>query len=266
MHTELGRCKLSDGHLYFETAGHGENIVFLHGFGLDSRMWAPQFEVLQSEYRVIRYDLRGFGRSSLPPKNGYAHEDDLSALLEELGGKPAHVVGFSAGGGVALRFTLAFPEAVRSLVLADSTIDGHAWSPEWQSRWDAIRAAARAGQLTEAKALWLEHPLFDGVRTDKTRAALLGRMINDYSGWHWLNRDTARLPSIPPSEYIKGIRVPTLVVIGERDLPDFQRIADYLASCIPTASRLGIRDSGHIVNLEAESEFMSGLLAFWRNG
>src|ERR1035438_5607654 len=127
MYVNSGRFLVNEGDLFFEWAGSGEAVVFLHGFGMDSRMWAPQFEDLQSTFRVIRYDLRGFGRSSLPPHSGYAHEDDLNALLSSLGAAPAHVVGLSMGGRMTLRFAAAYPQSVRSLVLADSALDGHGW-------------------------------------------------------------------------------------------------------------------------------------------
>ena len=66
---QRGWLQLEQGRLFFECAGEGDPVVFLHGFGLDLRMWTPQFEALQSTLRVIRYDLRGFGRSSLSPIN-----------------------------------------------------------------------------------------------------------------------------------------------------------------------------------------------------
>src|ERR1700674_3686887 len=125
MYAKSGRFLVDDGDLFFESVGEGEAVVFLHGFGLDSRMWDPQFDALQSTYRVIRYDLRGFGRSSLPPQTAYAQEDDLNALLSSLDAAPAHVVGLSMGGNMALRFAAAYPQSVRSLVLADSALDGH---------------------------------------------------------------------------------------------------------------------------------------------
>ena len=99
MYERNGRFPVNDGDLFFEWAGAGEAVVFLHGFGLDSRMWAPQFELLQSTFRVIRYDLRGFGRSSLPPHTGYAHEDDLNALLSNIGAAPAMSLAFRWEGG-----------------------------------------------------------------------------------------------------------------------------------------------------------------------
>jgi 3-oxoadipate enol-lactonase len=266
MYEKSGRFLVNGGDLFFESAGEGEAVVFLHGFGLDSRMWGPQFEVLQSTFRLFRYDLRGFGRSSQPPLAGYAHEDDLKALLSDLGAAPAHVVGLSMGGMMALRFAATYPQSVRSLVLADSALDGQAWSADWQTRWNGMREAARVGRLADAKRQWLEHPLFDSARADPFSASLLARMVEDYSGWHWYNRDTARVPSPPMAERLGEIRVPSLVVTGGHDISDFQSVGKALAAGLPAVRRSIIQNSGHMVNLEAPREFNAALLAFWQDG
>jgi 3-oxoadipate enol-lactonase len=262
MHSS-GRLPVNEGELYFETAGVGDPVVFLHGFGLDLRMWDPQFEAFQSRFRVIRYDLRGFGRSSLPPVSPHAHEDDLNTLLLHLGAVPAHVVGLSMGGRMALRFAAVYPQSIRSLVLADSAMDGQIWTEDWQKRWSGMIAAARAGNLTEAKRQWLAHPLFDRAKIQPAAAALLVSMIEDYSGWHWHNRDSARAPAPPSSERLSEIRVSSLIITGERDIPDFQLVAETLAAGLPNVQRAIIPGSGHMVNLEAPDRFNDTLLNFW---
>ena len=225
-------------------------------------MWAPQFDALQSTFRVIRYDLRGFGRSSQPPATEYSHEDDLQALLTHLGVASAHIVGLSMGGRMALRFAAACPGSVRSLVLADSALDGQTWSDDWQTRWQAMCVAAKAGQLVDAKRQWAEHPLFDRARANPLAASLLARMVDDYSGWHWHSSDTARVPSPPLAHRLGEIRVPSLVITGADDLPDFQAVGKILAAGLPEARHTVIENSGHMVNLEAPREFNAGLLAF----
>src|SRR5258708_35357920 len=127
-----GRLPVNDGELFLECAGDGETVVFIHGFGLDSRMWDPQVDAFRSTFRIIRYDLRGFGRSSLPPASPYSHEEDLDALLSNLRAAPAHVVGLSMGGRMALRFAAAYPQSVQSMVLADTAMDGPTWYTDWQ--------------------------------------------------------------------------------------------------------------------------------------
>jgi|SRR5579862_425172 len=259
-----GRFPVNNGELFFECAGDGETIVLIHGFGLDSRMWDPQFEAFRSTFQVIRYDLRGFGRSSRPPAAPYSHEEDLNALLSNLGGAPVHLVGLSMGGRMALRFAAAYPPSIRSLVLADPALDGQSWSTDWQTRWSGMCSAARAGQLADAKRQWLEHPLFDSSRTNPTTTAHLTRMVDDYSGWHWHNKDLARVPSPALAERLGEIRTRTLVITGEHDIPDFQAVGNLLAEKLPDVQRVIIKGSGHMVNLEAPRDFNAALLKFWQ--
>ena len=98
--------------LYYEVAGSGHPLVLIHGFTLDTRMWDDQFETFAREYQVVRYDRRGFGKSSLPVDEDYAHADDLAALLEHLGIDRAYVLGLSGGGASAIDFALTYPEAI----------------------------------------------------------------------------------------------------------------------------------------------------------
>lgn len=264
MDANSGRLPVKDGELFFECAGDGEPVVFIHGFGLDSRMWDPQFDAFRSTHRIIRYDLRGFGRSSLPPASPYSHEDDLNALLSNLGGDPAHVVGLSMGGRMALRFAAAYPQSVRSLVLADPALDGQSWSTDWQTRWSGMVSAARAGHISDAKRQWLEHPLFGPSRANPTTTAHLTRMIEDYSGWHWHNKDLARAPTPDLSERLSEIRTRALVITGEHDTPDFQAVGNLLGENLPDVRRVIIKGSGHMVNLEAPQDFNAALLKFWQ--
>jgi 3-oxoadipate enol-lactonase len=258
-----GSFAVSQGELFFEWAGEGEPVVFLHGFGLDSRMWSPQFEALQPSFRVLRYDLRGFGRSSAP--NGeYAHEDDLRSLLTHLGVQSVHVVGLSMGSRMSLRFASAHPAMVRSLVLADSAVDGYPWSENWLSRWKAICGSAATEGVKEANRQWLAHPLFEGARNQPICAEALARMVGEYSGWHWQHKDPARSPEPGFLNRLGDIRCPSLVVTGSLDLPDFQAIGEILSSRLPAARRMTIEGAGHMVNLEAPDRFNRALFEFWQ--
>lgn len=258
------RLETNQGELFFECAGSGDPIVLLHGFGLDVRMWDPQFDALRSSFRVIRYDLRGFGQSSLPTGVPYSHEDDLHALLVHLGVSRAHLVGLSMGGRMALRYALAYPNSVVTLVLAESALDGHVWSSQWQTRWQGICQAAKDGRLDDAKRQWLENPLFASARENPSLLALLSQMISDYSGWHWHHKDTAVVPSPVVAERLQTIQMPTLVLAGIHDVADFQSIANALTRQMPAVQRATIQGSGHLINLEAPAEFNSMLLSFFQ--
>ena len=119
---EMRGLDRGDGTLQYAVAGDGEPVVFIHGFGLDSEMWAPQWPVFAKDYRAIRCDLRGYGRSSLP-RGSYSHVDDLLALMDSLESRPAHLVGLSMGGFVGLRLAARHGDVLRSLTLLDTSPD-----------------------------------------------------------------------------------------------------------------------------------------------
>src|SRR5215469_12242158 len=95
--------------LYYEVAGQGYPLLLIHAGVADSSMWDEQFEVFAGQYKVIRYDLRGFGKSEFPA-GLFANHEDPAALLKFLNVKRAHVIGISFGGKIALDFTLVHPE------------------------------------------------------------------------------------------------------------------------------------------------------------
>lgn len=249
-------------HLYYEMAGEGTPLVFVHGLGLDGRMWDDQFERFARSYRVVRYDVRGFGRSDVPSGLPFNHAEDLRALLDHLEAPGAHVIGLSMGGRIALHHALLHPQATLSLTLVDSALDGHTWTDRWEASFDAIVERAERDGSQAGNALWLEHELFSPACERPGVRAKLTEIVNDYSGWGWVHDSNAVGIDPPSSERLNEIHTPTLVVIGERDLPDFQRIAEALAAGIPDVRTVVIKGAGHMANMEAPEEFNSSVLAF----
>ncbi len=123
-----GMYRGDDVNIYYETAGRGKPLVFVHGFSLDTRMWDDRFEPFAKSFRVICYNMRGFGRSSVPQgKESYTHAEELRVLLGHLGMKRVSVVGLSLGDLVGISFSLGFPEMVNKLVLVDAVVRGYNW-------------------------------------------------------------------------------------------------------------------------------------------
>jgi 3-oxoadipate enol-lactonase len=236
------------GRLRYSTAGAGEPVVLIHGLGLDAAMWDPQWPVLQRAFRTIRYDVRGFGDSTLP-QGPYSHSADLLELLDFLDARPAHVVGLSMGGQLALRFALEHAGAVRSLTLIDAALSGYRWSEAWRRSMSEIHNAAKNGGVQAAKRLWLAHPLFAPLQRDPQLATALAAMVERYSAWHWHNADPVRKPASPTA--LAAVSPRTLVIVGELDLPDFKSIAGQLAAEIPRASLHTVAGAGHMANMEA---------------
>lgn len=251
------------GQLRYSTAGMGEPVVLIHGFSLDASMWDPQWPAIQREFRAIRYDVRGFGYST-DPEGPYSHSDDLLGMLDFLDARPAHIVGLSMGAQVALRFALEQPLAVKSLTLIDPALEGFSWSDDWVRSMRAIVGAARNGDVRAAKRLWLAHELFVPAQRDPQRAAAIAAMVERYSAWHWWNVDPVRKPHSPAINELATVSSPTLVVVGEFDLPDFKAIAGHLAARIPRATLHTIAGAGHMANMEAPAAVNELVLAHLR--
>lgn len=126
-----GHVNIGGASLYYEVTGAGGPVVLLHGLDLDLRMWDEQVAALAHAHTVVRYDLRGFGRSTTGDGVGYRirpHHDaeDLKALLDHLELVRVSLLGLSFGGGAAINFAIAYPNAVRALILVNPLLEGPA--------------------------------------------------------------------------------------------------------------------------------------------
>jgi 3-oxoadipate enol-lactonase len=251
---------------FYEDAGQGPPVVLIHGHGSDRRLWDFQVPALvEAGYRVVRYDVRGHGRSAVP-STGYTWENyalDLRDLLDGLALPRAHIVGLSMGGGIALQFTLDFPERVSSLVLVDSTLPGFDYSPEYGGAIEELVATVRAeGPRAAFERLWLTHPLFDSVRRFPERFEFIRTMALEYAAADYLDETPYAPPEHQAVDRLAELRAPTLVLVGELDIPDFQIIAEVLAGNIAGARLHVIADSGHVPPLEQPDALNRVLLGF----
>lgn len=237
-------------------------LLLLHGHTLDHRMWEPQMAALTPHFRVIRPDLRGYGRSDCPDSaTPFRYTDDLEALLDALEISQTHVVGLSLGGNVALDFALHHSQRVQKLVLVDSSLSGFPPFPGVAESLQAIFDRAREAGIEAARKLWLEHPLFESASKQPQVAEQLRFFVEEYSGWHWANRYSPSRPIDPKViEHLEEIKTPTTVIVGAQDTPQNLAIADLLASRIPQAHKVVIPEAGHMVNLEAPEAFNRLLL------
>jgi len=250
--TRSGRLPVPGADLYFEIDGTGPAVVLVHGFSLDGRMWEEQIPALRDIATVIRYDARGFGRSSTPELGvDYVPSTDLVAILDHLGIENAVLVGQSMGGFVALHTAVAAPSRVRGLVLLDALLDGIEWDADSDIAMEnASRAMVNDG-VAAGKRVWLGHPIFAPARRSDGLAARLEVETELWTGFQWTHKDP-RAPVHPsPFASLEQIAAPTTVVIGELDVPCFHVMAEEMARRIPGARLITIPDAGHMVNLES---------------
>jgi len=240
-----------EGQLWVEVAGQGPALVFIHGFGLDMAMWDRQFEHFSRTHQVIRYDLRGFGRSSRPV-GAYDHVADLVHLLKALGVSSASLVGLSLGANVALNLALVEPGVVNALVVASPGLAGYAWT---QARPpEEAQAHAKQYGVESAQAFWFEHALFASTRAIPQASADLQAAIQRYDGWHWENANPMR-PFGLTEAGLADIAIPSLVLSGALDVEGYREIAQIVAAGLPAARLVVFADAGHMMNLDDPDGF-----------
>jgi pimeloyl-ACP methyl ester carboxylesterase len=256
-----GMAEVAEPVLYYETCGAGEPVVLIHGGQLDRRMWDEQFRLFARRFRVIRYDVRGYGKSELPTKP-YSDVKDLLALLDALHVEKAHLVGLSLGGRIAIDFTLEHPRRVKSLVLAGPGLTGFDWSAEGERRAWGILEAFRDEGAAKGVELWLKDPYMAPAMENPALAPRLRQLAADNARCWLVNPLLGKRVTPPAARRLGEIRVPTLVLIGSRDVPDIQAIGRLLEKNVPHARKVIVHGAGHMVNMEKPEEFNRVVIDF----
>lgn len=246
-----GYAEVNGTRLWYESAGHGEPIVLLHGGFMDAGMWDDQVPALSKEFRVVRYDMRGFGRSA-KASEPHSQTDDLAALLDHLRIQKAHIVGLSMGGGLAIDFALDYPARVRSLIVAEPGLHGHRWSEEVVGTMRAVsETLAREGRA-RAIETFLERPVFATARNKPAAFQKIRKQLEANFSMEKKNILVSKQTAI---ERLHQINAPTLVILSSLGGPDSRVIAETIRQKVPNVSMATIADSGHMMNLEQPEEF-----------
>jgi len=207
---ESGYVDVNDTTIYYEIAGEGDPIVLVHGFTLDTRMWDDQFTEFSKRYRVIRYDVRGFGKSSVPEEGKpYSHSRDLKELLDHLNIKKTCVIGLSMGGSLAINFTLEYPDCVSSLITVDSVVNGYRLTSDFREWFFSLFDIARESSVESAKEAFMNGALFGSAMKNSLVADRLRGLIGSYSGWRFVNDDPQESLDPSPNDRLREMRART---------------------------------------------------------
>jgi 3-oxoadipate enol-lactonase len=264
---ESGVVEHDGGALAWESAGEGPAVMFLHPGLWDGRVWDEQFGVFSSTYRVLRFDFRGYGRSSRPePGQPYSHVDDLAAVMDAASVGRAALVGCSMGGSTAIDFALEHPSRVSALVLAASGLNAFddRLTPQEEAELELLNApvaeAMEAGDIERAERarlrIWAPLGTRDeaGMRIEEIAFDNIHEMTMDESG----RRDI----SPPAIERLEQIKASTLVLPADNDPLVFRRLSAILAERIPDARLVQIPETDHVVNMRRPAEFDRVVLGF----
>jgi len=250
--------------IHYERSGSGFPLLFIHAGIADSRMWEPQARAWADRFDMIRPDLRGFGGSELPPMP-YSMRLDLVALLDHLGVERAHVIGCSMGGTVAIDLALEHPERVKRLVLIASGVSGSDLGKADAALFADVEAADKAGDLgalNQAEVrLWVDGPRRPAGSAPAAVRDLVLEMNGSSLQSNWAAAEHQSLEP-PAISRLGEIKAPTLVIVGDQDLPHASANADVITSRVPGARRATIKDAAHLPSLERPEEFNRLVLDF----
>jgi pimeloyl-ACP methyl ester carboxylesterase len=242
--------RMSRAGLRFSLEGRGANVVLIHAFHMDLREWDDAVASLGGRRHVLRYDVRGHGRSTVASSMP-TQVEDLRSLVDELGIRRATFVGCSMGATIALEYALAHPDHVEGLILLSPGIPGIevTASRDWMN---PIVAAVKEKNPQRAAALWWESPIVAGLRS-MPNAARYRAIIVDNAGV-WTMPRPATTGSVPPGKRLGEVRVPVAVAAGELDGTGSIENARAVADGIPRATYVGVPGAGHMLSIERAGE------------
>ncbi len=269
---QTGIAQVNGTDLYYEVAGTGHLITLIHGLLLDRRSWDDQFEVFTQQYQVLRYDLRGWGDSAQekaePP---FSPRQDLLSLLHYLEIEKTYLLGLSGGGTFALDFTLEHPEKVDALILVSSDPSGYL-PPMTEGLQTLVNQYARALQQRDSAGaaeattrFWTDGPRRTPEQVNARARARIAEMTTQQLQRHgdFMAHEEHMIPLEPPAiNRLTEVRVPTLIVLGDEDVPAVIEAADILEQGIPGAKKVVIPGTAHHPHMEKPEEFNRVVLDF----
>jgi pimeloyl-ACP methyl ester carboxylesterase len=248
-----GLAEVNNTKIFYEMKGTGDPLILIHSGGFDCRIWDYQFEFF-SEYNVIRYDVRGYGKSQAPTRP-YSEQEDLYQLLKFFKIRKANVLGLSLGGRIAIDFAIIHPEMVKTLIAVSPGLSGYPYSMQDMMETMKIVYSIEKDDGAPAGEMWLRCP-YNAPAMDDPNVGEKLRPIAIENSKSWLINPLFALPIFPPAfQRISEIQAPTLLILGDRDVPTTTKVVDTLNEGIANCKKVLITGAGHIVNMERPDVF-----------
>jgi 3-oxoadipate enol-lactonase len=247
------------GKIYYEECGTGDEAVLLvHDGVVHSAVWDDVWPTFCKNFHTIRYDRRGYGRSPVAT-SWYTETDDMVALLRHLKVRRTMLVGSSHGGELSIEFALEHPGLVEELVLVGAVVHGYPYSDHFLNRGQATWGPAENNNRAAAIKKIADDKYL--TTSDHSAARQKIRDLLTTSPQDFMHGDMAR-PVSSSLPRLHEIHVPTLILVGEADIPDVHAHAGAIETGIPNARRLVVADTGHLMYIEKPEEFTRIVIRF----
>jgi 3-oxoadipate enol-lactonase len=257
-HSVSGYIISGNDSIFYETVGSGDVIILIHDGLIHREVWDNQFSDFAKDHKVIRYDRRGYGKSS-PAEGIYSHLDDLDSLFSQLKIGKACLIACSSGGALAIDFTLKYPEKVSSLVLVGAVVGGFSYTRHFITRGGHLPSSFNDDQ-EESLYYASDDPYLIYSKNTAARERAIELVKNNPQRVY--NRPRYIRQPIPAYQRLNEIKVPVLIMAGEFDIPDVHAHAGAINAGIPDSRRIIIPDAGHLVPLEQPALFNEAVTEF----
>jgi 3-oxoadipate enol-lactonase len=262
---QSGFAEINGAKIYYEVAGEGQPLLMVHAGIANKSMWDDQFDFFAQKYKVVRYDMRGFGQS-LPVADDYQRHEDIRALLDFLNIDHTYLMGCSMGGGACMNFALDYPDRADALIMVGSAPVGFAY-PEWSPSPldEAMEAAYEKSDLERVNEVAMQIFVDGKGRTPDQVNPALRKKVYDMN-MIALRNEKLMGKDVPPStsaaKRIGELHLPVLIVYGDLDEDYIHRAADFMATNIPSSRKIMIHGTAHLPNMEFPQEFNAHVQEF----
>ena len=254
---ESGYVRVGADSLFYEIVGAGPTLVLIHDGMVHREIWDYQLGPFSQQFKVVRYDRRGYGRSS-PPTEPFSNAEDLALLFEALGIEQAGLMAMSSGGRLAIDFTLQHPEAVSSLVLVGAVVDGLPYTQHFFSRGGHLPPNLPTPQRRAYYATDDPYEIYS--ENVAARERVLDLLSHSSTQDH--HSFSSPRPDPPAAARLQEIQVPTLILVGEFDIPDVHAHSGAINLGIRQSTRDIIPRAGHLIPIEQPDLFNERVRAF----
>jgi 3-oxoadipate enol-lactonase len=257
------KTKVNGIEMHYQISGAGDCLVLIHGFADNLNMWYKQVPEFSRQYRILTYDVRGFGHTEIV-KAPYAIDvfvEDLHELLSTLEIDSVCVLGFSMGGRIALEFALSYPEMTTGLILANSGVESSP-RPEMEKHRKIMRSVLQQADLETLSTMLTKgsfSPGFSSRDPETFQSCKAIRMQNDPSEYLTI-MEAVDLALDAPVD-LSRLERPVLLIAGEHDALMGRSVAESMKEAIADAE-LKVLPTGHASPLEAPEEFNRTVLDF----
>ena len=250
----------NDIDIAYEISGNtaGPKMVLIHGLYVNSDSWKFQLDEFKNDFHILRFDLRGHGRTTKPKQSFKVknYVDDMKELLDHLGWtEELYIVGHSLGGMIALLYSLENPSHVKKLVVADS------FCFVAQEAVEEVLGRINANDIERYAIVISERGL---IPYDEEIARFVAKLVTDHMTKQDCLTATEASAGFSICEDIKSLQIPTLVLVGEKDITTPVWAGKMLHDWLPNSEFFVIPEAGHLTILDHPGEFNNLVLDFWK--